>query len=246
MSSLCVPLSFQKHLHYVGEQLGSTHSAMGPHRSHPLHQQPAGDGQLQHHHHRLPRRTDLHLGHDAWAGGTDQGGGGGVCVGHTPLIYCVSLSFLWPVIYLFLMFFLLQICPRAMLFGHTASITCLAKASACSDKQYIVSASENGWVQAFITQTIIIWCGFDFFDVQTIVDGRIATVNASIDLLCGIMKGITLVYLNVLNIIVDYHFLLIHVELTFCLFPERCVYGMWTMDAVLSSPSWPVLTLAYR
>uniref|UniRef100_A0A7N8XH26 WD repeat domain 7 n=1 Tax=Mastacembelus armatus TaxID=205130 RepID=A0A7N8XH26_9TELE len=36
----------------------------------------------------------------------------------------------------------LEICPRAMLFGHTASITCLSKASACSDKQYIVSASE--------------------------------------------------------------------------------------------------------
>ena len=41
----------------------------------------------------------------------------------------------------------LQICPRAMLFGHTAAITCLAKASACTDKQYIVSASESGWVQ---------------------------------------------------------------------------------------------------
>lgn len=39
-----------------------------------------------------------------------------------------------------------QICPRAMLFGHTASITCLSKASACSDKQYIVSASESGYV----------------------------------------------------------------------------------------------------
>uniref|UniRef100_A0A8C7ZBA6 WD repeat domain 7 n=1 Tax=Oryzias sinensis TaxID=183150 RepID=A0A8C7ZBA6_9TELE len=38
----------------------------------------------------------------------------------------------------------LQICPRAMLFGHTASITCLSKASASSDKQYIVSASESG------------------------------------------------------------------------------------------------------
>ncbi|KAM7369368.1 hypothetical protein PAMP_013640 [Pampus punctatissimus] len=36
------------------------------------------------------------------------------------------------------------ICPRAMLFGHTASITCLSKASVCSDKQYIVSASESG------------------------------------------------------------------------------------------------------
>ena len=38
----------------------------------------------------------------------------------------------------------LQICPRAMLFGHTAAITCLAKASTCTDKQYIVSASESG------------------------------------------------------------------------------------------------------
>ena len=42
------------------------------------------------------------------------------------------------------LFFSAQICPRAMLFGHTASITCLSKASACSDKQYIVSASESG------------------------------------------------------------------------------------------------------
>uniref|UniRef100_A0A3B3E0C2 WD repeat domain 72 n=1 Tax=Oryzias melastigma TaxID=30732 RepID=A0A3B3E0C2_ORYME len=46
----------------------------------------------------------------------------------------------------------LQICPRAMLFGHTASITCLSKASASSDKQYIVSASESGWV-IFLTVT---------------------------------------------------------------------------------------------
>ncbi|CAL9683307.1 unnamed protein product [Knipowitschia caucasica] len=38
----------------------------------------------------------------------------------------------------------LEMCPRAMLFGHTSSITCLAKASACAEKQYIVSASENG------------------------------------------------------------------------------------------------------
>ena len=38
----------------------------------------------------------------------------------------------------------MQICPRAMLFGHTASITCLSKASLGSDKQYIVSASESG------------------------------------------------------------------------------------------------------
>ena len=42
------------------------------------------------------------------------------------------------------LFFSAQICPRAILFGHTASITCLAKASACSDKQYMVSASESG------------------------------------------------------------------------------------------------------
>ncbi|NXV60903.1 WDR7 protein, partial [Molothrus ater] len=38
----------------------------------------------------------------------------------------------------------LQINPRALLFGHTASVTCLSKASASSEKQYIVSASESG------------------------------------------------------------------------------------------------------
>lgn len=38
----------------------------------------------------------------------------------------------------------LEINPRALLFGHTASVTCLSKASAGSDKQYLVSASENG------------------------------------------------------------------------------------------------------
>nr|XP_015217339.1 PREDICTED: WD repeat-containing protein 7 [Lepisosteus oculatus] len=36
------------------------------------------------------------------------------------------------------------ITPRALLFGHMASITCLSKASSGSDKQYIVSASESG------------------------------------------------------------------------------------------------------
>ncbi|KAI2651660.1 WD repeat-containing protein 7 [Labeo rohita] len=38
----------------------------------------------------------------------------------------------------------LLINPRALLFGHTASVTCLSKASAGSDKQYLVSASESG------------------------------------------------------------------------------------------------------
>ncbi|NXL16626.1 WDR7 protein, partial [Setophaga kirtlandii] len=38
----------------------------------------------------------------------------------------------------------LQINPRALLFGHTASVTCLSKASASGEKQYIVSASESG------------------------------------------------------------------------------------------------------
>ncbi|NWJ03483.1 WDR7 protein, partial [Crypturellus undulatus] len=38
----------------------------------------------------------------------------------------------------------LGINPRALLFGHTASVTCLSKASASSEKQYIVSASESG------------------------------------------------------------------------------------------------------
>lgn len=30
------------------------------------------------------------------------------------------------------------------------------------------------------------------------------------------------------------------------MFAERCVYGTWTMDAALSSPSWPAPTLVYR
>ncbi|KTF73061.1 hypothetical protein cypCar_00049573 [Cyprinus carpio] len=34
--------------------------------------------------------------------------------------------------------------PRALLFGHTASVTCLSRATAGSDKQYLVSASESG------------------------------------------------------------------------------------------------------
>lgn len=55
---------------------------------------------------------------------------------HLPVRDCILIFFV-----LFLSF---QICPRAMLFGHTASITCLSKASTCSDKQYIVSASESG------------------------------------------------------------------------------------------------------
>ncbi|XP_074064126.1 WD repeat-containing protein 7 isoform X2 [Macrotis lagotis] len=38
----------------------------------------------------------------------------------------------------------LEINPRALLFGHTASITCLSKACASSDRQYVVSASESG------------------------------------------------------------------------------------------------------
>uniref|UniRef100_A0A8B9TJ08 WD repeat-containing protein 7 n=1 Tax=Anas platyrhynchos TaxID=8839 RepID=A0A8B9TJ08_ANAPL len=33
----------------------------------------------------------------------------------------------------------LEINPRALLFGHTASVTCLSKASASSEKQYVVS-----------------------------------------------------------------------------------------------------------
>lgn len=55
--------------HHVWEQPGPPHRAMGPHCSHTLHQQPAGDGRLQHHHHWLPRRPDLPVGHDARAGG---------------------------------------------------------------------------------------------------------------------------------------------------------------------------------
>ncbi|XP_067887056.1 WD repeat-containing protein 7 isoform X2 [Heterodontus francisci] len=38
----------------------------------------------------------------------------------------------------------LEIIARALLFGHTSSITCLCKANASSDKQYVVSASESG------------------------------------------------------------------------------------------------------
>lgn len=48
------PSSFQTDHHYVGEQPGFTHSSLGPYGSHPLHQQLAGDGRLQHHHYRLP------------------------------------------------------------------------------------------------------------------------------------------------------------------------------------------------
>lgn len=73
--SLTVAAFVQTHLHNVREQLGSAHSAVGPHSSHPLYQQSAGDGRLQHHHHWLPWRTDLPLGHDTWAGGTDDSGG---------------------------------------------------------------------------------------------------------------------------------------------------------------------------
>lgn len=62
---------------------------------------------------------------------------------HLPLIN-VSSSYCEPLFPSALLFFSAQICPRAMLFGHTASITCLSKANACSDKQYIVSASESG------------------------------------------------------------------------------------------------------
>lgn len=38
----------------------------------------------------------------------------------------------------------LEVNPRALLFGHTAAITCLSKACASGDKQYTVSASANG------------------------------------------------------------------------------------------------------
>ncbi len=144
-------LSFQTQQHNVGEQLSSTHSTVGPDGSHPLHQQLAGYGWLQHHHHWLPRWTDLPLGLDTWAGGTDEGEG--VSVGDNDgavisvvSIYLLSMSSSYFEPLFALLLFFAQICPRAMLFGHTASITCLSKASACSDKQYIVSASESGWV----------------------------------------------------------------------------------------------------
>uniref|UniRef100_A0A8B9J163 WD repeat domain 7 n=1 Tax=Amazona collaria TaxID=241587 RepID=A0A8B9J163_9PSIT len=38
----------------------------------------------------------------------------------------------------------LRVNPRALLFGHSASITCLAKASAAGAQRYIASASESG------------------------------------------------------------------------------------------------------
>uniref|UniRef100_W5N7E5 WD repeat domain 72 n=1 Tax=Lepisosteus oculatus TaxID=7918 RepID=W5N7E5_LEPOC len=38
----------------------------------------------------------------------------------------------------------LKISPKALLFGHTASITCVAKASEFDKKPYVVSASNNG------------------------------------------------------------------------------------------------------
>lgn len=140
--SLTVAAFVQTHLHNVREQLGSAHSAVGPHSSHPLYQQSAGDGRLQHHHHWLPWRTDLPLGHDTWAGGTDDSGGD-INDLYVILLFPMPAP---PSSYYQPLFFSAQICPRAMLFGHTASITCLSKASACSDKQYIVSASESGWV----------------------------------------------------------------------------------------------------
>lgn len=59
--------------HHVGEQPGPAHRAVGPHGAHPLHQQLTGDGRLQHHHHRLPWRSDLPVGHDAWAAGGSGG-----------------------------------------------------------------------------------------------------------------------------------------------------------------------------
>lgn len=64
-----LPCVLQTRRHHVWEQPGPPHRAVGPHGSHTLHQQPAGDGRLQHHHHRLPRRPDLPVGHDARAGG---------------------------------------------------------------------------------------------------------------------------------------------------------------------------------
>lgn len=70
-------------------------------------------------------------------------------VSNAAAAHCFSSRFLSSLLLQFvkekcLLLSWLQICPRAMLFGHTASITCLSKASACSDKQYIVSASESG------------------------------------------------------------------------------------------------------
>lgn len=62
---------YQKDPHDVREQSGSTHCSMGPHRSNPLYQQPVGDGRLQHNHHWLPRWTDLPLGPDVRAGGSE-------------------------------------------------------------------------------------------------------------------------------------------------------------------------------
>lgn len=105
--SLTVAAFVQTHLHNVREQLGSAHSAVGPHSSHPLYQQSAGDGRLQHHHHWLPWRTDLPLGHDTWAGGTDDSGGDindlyvillfpmpapSVIILSTPVLLCSDLS----------------------------------------------------------------------------------------------------------------------------------------------------------
>lgn len=137
--------------HHVWEQPGPPHRAVGPHGSHTLHQQPAGDGRLQHHHHGLPRRPDLPLGHDARAGGEPRAAAAPRCR-RSLAFFNSSLKFfcrsLWEKKKCLLLSSL-QICPRAMLFGHTASITCLSKASACSDKQYIVSASESGWVIFF-------------------------------------------------------------------------------------------------
>lgn len=68
----------------------------------------------------------------------------GCVFGVTCLLFTSHRHIVKPLFPSALLLFSAQICPRAMLFGHTASITCLSKASACSDKQYIVSASESG------------------------------------------------------------------------------------------------------
>lgn len=79
----------------------------------------------------------------------------GCVFGVTCLLFTSHRHIVKPLFPSALRMFSAQICPRAMLFGHTASITCLSKASACSDKQYIVSASESGWVHFFFYHKVI-------------------------------------------------------------------------------------------
>ncbi|KAG7238977.1 hypothetical protein INR49_030309, partial [Caranx melampygus] len=69
----------------------------------------------------------------------------------------------------------LEICPRAMLFGHTASITCLSKASACSDKQEMCLWDVNDGRCIEFTKLACAHTGIQFyqFTIGTQKEGRL-------------------------------------------------------------------------